>query len=136
MFEGTFKLFSKCIDAEGFSRTKRYLGYLRKTLKTAGSNAFTEGGLDRKISLIVIRLYIEGYLQAMLTTMYKHEYLGVRVTDDQVVLKNMPPNSVLIDDIMDLVKGFLASKGFRGKVKEVTLEQDEMKKCMGLMMKE
>nr|GFC99691.1 hypothetical protein [Tanacetum cinerariifolium] len=99
-------------DAEGFSGTKRYLGDLGKTLKTAGSNAFTEGGLDRKISLIVIQLYIEGYFQALLTTMYKHEYLRVRVTDDQVVLKNLPPNSVLIDDIMDLVKGFLASKGF------------------------
>ncbi|KAJ0726865.1 putative vacuolar protein sorting-associated protein [Helianthus annuus] len=78
-------------------------------------SAFTEGGPDRKIKLDrnpgVDELYIEGYLQAMLDTMYKHEYLRVRVIDDQVVLKNMPPNSVLIDEIMDHVKGFLVSKG-------------------------
>lgn len=157
---GTFKLLSKCIDGKGFSGTKRYLGDLGKTLKTAGSNvlfvavtevsdsvlrgaetsgingvlngfqqgilklamepsvlgsAFTEGGPDRKIKLDrnpgIDELYIEGYLQAMLDTMYKHEYLRVRVIDDQVVLKNLPPNSVLIDEIMDLVKGFLVSKG-------------------------
>ncbi|KAI7740514.1 hypothetical protein M8C21_024426 [Ambrosia artemisiifolia] len=157
---GTFKLLSKCIDGKGFSGTKRYLGDLGKTLKTAGSNilfaavtevsdsvlkgaetngfngmftgfqqgilklamepsvlgsAFTEGGPDRKIKLDrnpgIDELYIEGYLQAMLDTMYKHEYLRVRVIDDQVVLKNMPPNSVLIDEIMDHVKGFLVSKG-------------------------
>ncbi|KAL9994243.1 putative vacuolar protein sorting-associated protein [Helianthus debilis subsp. tardiflorus] len=157
---GTFKLLSKCIDGKGFSGTKRYLGDLGKTLKTAGSNilfaavtevsdavlkgaetngfngmfngfqqgilklamepsvlgsAFTEGGPDRKIKLDrnpgVDELYIEGYLQAMLDTMYKYEYLRVRVIDDQVVLKNMPPNSVLIDEIMDHVKGFLVSKG-------------------------
>nr|GEW27710.1 hypothetical protein CTI12_AA190870 [Tanacetum cinerariifolium] len=84
-------------------------------LKTAGSNTFTEGGLDRKIKLDrnsgIDELYIKGYFQAMLNTMYKHEYLRVRVIDDQVVLKNLPPNSVLIDEIMDLVKGFLTSKG-------------------------
>ncbi|KAK9053203.1 hypothetical protein SSX86_029835 [Deinandra increscens subsp. villosa] len=157
---GTFKLLSKCIDGKGFSGTKRYLGDLGKTLKTAGSNilfaavtevsdavlrgaetngfngmfngfqqgilklamepsvlgsAFTEGGPDRKIKLDrnpgIDELYIEGYLQAMLDTMYKHEYLKVRVIDDQVVLKNLPPNSVLIDEIMDHVKGFLVSKG-------------------------
>nr|XP_043638642.1 uncharacterized protein LOC122609764 isoform X2 [Erigeron canadensis] len=156
---GTFKLLSKCIDGKGFSGTKRYLGDLGKTLKTAGSNilfaavtevsdsvlkgaetsgfngmfngfqqgilklamepsvlgsAFTEGGPDRKIKLDrnpgIDELYIEGYLQAMLDTMYKHEYLRVRVIDDQVVLKNLPPNSVLIDEIMDHVKGFLISK--------------------------
>ncbi|KAI3813329.1 hypothetical protein L1987_18049 [Smallanthus sonchifolius] len=157
---GTFKILSKCIDGKGFSGTKRYLGDLGKTLKTAGSNilfaavtevsdavlkgaetngfngmfngfqqgilklamepsvlgsAFTEGGPDRKIKLDrnpgIDELYIEGYLQAMLDTMYKHEYLRVRVIDDQVVLKNLPPNSVLIDEIMDHVKGFLVSKG-------------------------
>ncbi|XP_076922283.1 uncharacterized protein LOC143584013 [Bidens hawaiensis] len=78
-------------------------------------SAFTEGGPDRKIKLDrnpgIDELYIEAYLQAMLDTMYKHEYLRVRVIDDQVVLKNLPPNSVLIDEIMDHVKGFLVSKG-------------------------
>ncbi|KAI3665752.1 hypothetical protein L6452_44382 [Arctium lappa] len=157
---GTFKLLSKCIDGKGFTGTKRYLGDLEKTLKTAGSNilfaavteisdsvlrgaetsgvngmfsgfrqgvlklamepsvlgsAFTEGGPDRKIKLDrnpgIDELYIEGYLQAMLDTMYKHEYLRVRVIDDQVVLKNLPPNSALIDEIIDHVKGFLVSKG-------------------------
>ncbi|XP_071694742.1 uncharacterized protein [Rutidosis leptorrhynchoides] len=77
-------------------------------------SAFTEGGPDRKIKLDrnpgIDELYIEGYLQAMLDTMYKHEYLKVRVIDDQVILKNLPPNSVLIDEIMDHVKGFLVSK--------------------------
>ncbi|KVI02632.1 Vacuolar protein sorting-associated protein 13 domain-containing protein [Cynara cardunculus var. scolymus] len=128
----TFKLLSKCIDGKGFTGTKRYLGDLGKTLKTAGSNilfaavteisdsvlrgaetsgvdgmfsgfrqgilklamepsvlgsAFMEGGPDRKIKLDrnpgIDELYIEGYLQAMLDTMYKHEYLRVRVIDDQ-----------------------------------------------------
>ncbi|KAL6957102.1 hypothetical protein U1Q18_045624 [Sarracenia purpurea var. burkii] len=35
---GTFKFISKCIDGKGFSGTKRYLGDLEKTIKTAGSN--------------------------------------------------------------------------------------------------
>ncbi|CAI0553988.1 unnamed protein product [Linum tenue] len=72
------------------------------------------GGPDRKIKLDrspgVDELYIEGYLQAMLDSMYKQEYLRVRVIDDQVILKNLPPNSSLIDEIMDRVKAFLVSK--------------------------
>ncbi|KAK9713068.1 hypothetical protein RND81_06G001000 [Saponaria officinalis] len=76
--------------------------------------AFLEGGPDRKIKLDrnpgVDELYIEGYLQAMLDTIYKQEYLRVRVIDDQVILKNLPPNSSLIDEIMDRVKDFLVSK--------------------------
>lgn len=31
-----------------------------------------------------MQLYIEGYLQAMLDTVYKQEYLRVRVVDNQV----------------------------------------------------
>ncbi|KAJ8764509.1 hypothetical protein K2173_006249 [Erythroxylum novogranatense] len=77
--------------------------------------ALMEGGPNRKIKLDrgpgVDELYIEGYLQAMLDTMYRQEYLRVRVIDDQVLLKNLPPNSALIDEIMDRVKGFLVSKG-------------------------
>ncbi|XAR73934.1 hypothetical protein NMG60_11008067 [Bertholletia excelsa] len=156
---GTFKLISKCIDGKGFFGTKRYLGDLGKTMKTAGSNmlyaavteisdsvlkgaeasgfngmvigfhqgilklamepsllgtAFIEGGPDRKIILDhdpgVDELYIEGYLQAMLDTLYKQEYLRVRVVDNQVILKNLPPNSSLVEEIMDCVKGFLVSK--------------------------
>ncbi|CAK7339468.1 unnamed protein product [Dovyalis caffra] len=157
---GTFKFLSKCINARGFSGTKRYFGDLEKTLKTVGSNvlfaATTEisdsvlkgaetngfdgmvsgfhqgilklamepsllgtaligGGPDRKVKLDrspgIDELYVEGYLQAMLDTMYRQEYLRVRVIDDQVFLKNLPPNSALIDEIMDRVKGFLVSKG-------------------------
>ncbi|XP_051117331.1 uncharacterized protein LOC127242033 isoform X2 [Andrographis paniculata] len=78
------------------------------------SNAFMEGGPDRKIKLDrspgVDELYIEGYLQAMLDTMYKQEYLRVRVVENQVILKNLPPSSSLINEIMENVKGFLASK--------------------------
>ncbi|GAB2282542.1 hypothetical protein Dimus_017083 [Dionaea muscipula] len=77
--------------------------------------AFIEGGPDRKIKLDqtpgVDELYVEGYLQAMLDTVYKQEYLRVRVVDNQVILKNLPPNSALIDEIMDRVKDFLISKG-------------------------
>ncbi|XP_052203810.1 uncharacterized protein LOC127809144 isoform X3 [Diospyros lotus] len=156
---GTFKLISKCIDGRGFSGTKRYLGDLGQTIKTAGSNilfaavteisdsvlkgaeasgfngmvngfhqgilklamepsvlsaAFMEGGPNRKIVLDqspgIDELYIEGYLQAMLDAIYKQEYLRVRVIDNQVFLKNLPPNSSLIEEIMDRVKGFLISK--------------------------
>ncbi|KAL0450266.1 UNVERIFIED_CONTAM: hypothetical protein Slati_1583000 [Sesamum latifolium] len=78
------------------------------------SSAFLEGGPDRKIKLDrspgVDELYIEGYLQAMLDTMYKQEYLRVRVIENQVILKNLPPSSSLIDEIMEHVKGFLQSK--------------------------
>lgn len=78
-------------------------------------SAFMEGGPDRKIKLDrnpgVDELYIEGYLQAMLDTIYKQEYLRVRVVDNQVVLKNLPPNSSLIEEIVDRVKSFLVSKG-------------------------
>uniref|UniRef100_A0A2P2MKG7 Uncharacterized protein LOC105639629 n=1 Tax=Rhizophora mucronata TaxID=61149 RepID=A0A2P2MKG7_RHIMU len=77
--------------------------------------ALMEGGPDRKVKLDrspgVNELYIEGYLQAMLDTMYRQEYLRVRVIDDQVLLKNLPPNSGLIDEIIDRVKGFLVSEG-------------------------
>ncbi|KAM7264282.1 hypothetical protein ACFE04_001965 [Oxalis oulophora] len=76
--------------------------------------ALMGGGPDRKIKLDqspgVDELYIEGYLQAMLDTMYRQEYLRVRVIDDQVILKNLPPNSTLTNEIIDRVKGFLISK--------------------------
>ncbi|XP_050206496.1 uncharacterized protein LOC126656072 [Mercurialis annua] len=77
-------------------------------------SALMEGGPDRKIKLDrspgIDELYIEGYLQAMLDTMYRQEYLRVRVIDDQVLLKNLPPSSTLIDEITDHVKGFLVSR--------------------------
>ncbi|CAN6343588.1 unnamed protein product [Urochloa humidicola] len=156
---GMFKFISKNMKSGGFSGTKRYLGDLGKTVKTASSNALfaavteisdsvvrgaeanglngmvtgfhqgilrlamepsvlgqalMEGGPDRKIKLDhspgIDELYIEGYLQAMLDVMYKQEYLRVRVIDDQVILKNLPPNSALINEIIDSVKSFLVSK--------------------------
>uniref|UniRef100_A0A0D9Y124 Vacuolar protein sorting-associated protein 13 VPS13 adaptor binding domain-containing protein n=1 Tax=Leersia perrieri TaxID=77586 RepID=A0A0D9Y124_9ORYZ len=157
---GMFKFISKNMKSGGFSGTKRYLGDLGKTVKTASSNALfaavteisdsivrgaeangfngmvtgfhqgilrlamepsvlgqaiLEGGPDRKIKLDhspgLDELYIEGYLQAMLDVMYKQEYLRIRVVDDQVILKNLPPNSALINEIVENVKGFLVSKG-------------------------
>ncbi|KQJ86021.1 uncharacterized protein LOC100840359 isoform X2 [Brachypodium distachyon] len=153
---GMFKFISKNMKSGG---TKRYLGDLGKTVKTASSNALfaavteisdsvvrgaetdglngmvtgfhkgilrlamepsvlgqaiLEGGPDRKIKLDhspgLDELYIEGYLQAMLDVMYKQEYLRVRVIDDQVILKNLPPNSALINEIVENVKSFLVSK--------------------------
>ncbi|KAI3986024.1 hypothetical protein MKX01_039106 [Papaver californicum] len=157
---GMFKFISKSINKKGFSGTKRYIGDLGKTVKTAGSNvlfaaitevsdcilrgaeangfngmitgfhqgilrlamepsllgtAVMEGGPDRKIKLDrspgVDELYIEGYLQAMLDALYKQEYLRVRVIDNQVMLKNLPPSTSLISEIMDRVNSFLMSKG-------------------------
>ncbi|EPS64493.1 hypothetical protein M569_10289, partial [Genlisea aurea] len=55
-------------------------------------------------------LYIEGYLQAMLDTTYKQEYLRVRVIEDQVILKSLPPSTALINEITENVKIFLESK--------------------------
>ncbi|XP_020592122.1 uncharacterized protein LOC110032732 isoform X2 [Phalaenopsis equestris] len=156
---GMFKIIHKCVSAKGFQGTKRYIGDLGKTMKTAGSNvlfatvteisdnvlrgaetngfkglvsgfhqgilrlamepsllgaAVMEGGPDRRIKLDrspgVDELYVEGYLQAMLDVMYKLEYLRVRVIDNEVLLKNLPPNSSVINEIMENVKSFLVSK--------------------------
>ncbi|XP_052287194.1 uncharacterized protein LOC102617616 isoform X2 [Citrus sinensis] len=78
-------------------------------------SALIGGGPDRNINLDrspgIDELYIEGYLQAMLDSMYRQEYLRVRVIDNQVFLKNLPPNNALINEIMDRVKGFLESEG-------------------------
>ncbi|KAI4372378.1 hypothetical protein MLD38_010618 [Melastoma candidum] len=76
--------------------------------------ALLEGGPERIIILDqspgVDELYVEGYLQAMLDTIYKQEYLRVRVVDNQVFLKNLPPNNALIEEIMDRVRGFLVNR--------------------------
>ncbi|XP_010515400.1 PREDICTED: uncharacterized protein LOC104791262 [Camelina sativa] len=77
--------------------------------------ALMEGGPDRTIKLDrnpgIDELYIEGYLQAMLDTTYRQEYLRVKVIDDQVFLKNLPPSNSLIDEMIDRVKEFLESRG-------------------------
>ncbi|KAA8547279.1 hypothetical protein F0562_003857 [Nyssa sinensis] len=107
----------KCAETSGFNGMVN--GFHQGILKLAMEpsvlgTVFMEGGPDRKIKLDrspgVDELYIEGYLQAMLDTIYKQEYLRVRVIDNQVFLKNLPPNSSLIDEIVDRVKGFLVSK--------------------------
>ncbi|KAJ4965751.1 hypothetical protein NE237_017600 [Protea cynaroides] len=76
--------------------------------------ALMEGGPDRKIKLDrspgVDELYIEGYLQAMLDTIYKQGYLRVRVIENEVLLKNLPPNNTLVNEITDRVKSFLVNK--------------------------
>ncbi|RZC23659.1 hypothetical protein D0Y65_003125 [Glycine soja] len=77
--------------------------------------ALMEGGPDRKILLDrspgVDELYIEGYIQAMLDSLYRQEYLRVRVIDNQVILKNLPPNHSLINEITGRVKEFLREEG-------------------------
>ncbi|XP_071913295.1 uncharacterized protein [Coffea arabica] len=108
----------KGAETSGFNGMMR--GFRQGILKLAMEpsllgTAFMEGGPDRKIKLDrapgVEELYIEGYLQALLDALYNQEYLRVRVTDNQVILKNLPPNSSLINEIVERVKGFLVSKG-------------------------
>nr|XP_027078658.1 uncharacterized protein LOC113701943 [Coffea arabica] len=108
----------KGAETSGFNGMMR--GFRQGILKLAMEpsllgTAFMEGGPDRKIKLDrapgVDELYIEGYLQALLDALYNQEYLRVRVTDNQVILKNLPPNSSLINEIVERVKGFLVSKG-------------------------
>ncbi|KAK4367697.1 hypothetical protein RND71_011489 [Anisodus tanguticus] len=105
--------------AEGSGLNGMVNGFHQGILKLAMEptllgNAFMEGGPDRKIRLDqspgIDELYIEGYLQAMLDTLYKQEYLRVRVIDNQVILKNLPPSSSLIEEIVERVKEFLVSK--------------------------
>ncbi|KAM1156496.1 hypothetical protein ACFX2B_026994 [Malus domestica] len=107
----------KGAEASGFNGvvTGFHQGILKLAMEPSLlGTALMEGGPDRKIKLdrspAADELYIEGYLQAMLDTVYRQEYLRVRVIDNQVYLKNLPPNSSLIEEIMDRVKGFLVSK--------------------------
>ncbi|ONK74620.1 uncharacterized protein A4U43_C03F8360 [Asparagus officinalis] len=107
----------KGAEASGFNGMVNgfHQGILRLAMEPSllGS-AVLEGGPDRKIKLDrspgVDELYIEGYLQAMLDVMYKQEYLRVRVIDNLVVLKNLPPNSFVINEIVENVRSFLISK--------------------------
>ncbi|ERN17671.1 hypothetical protein AMTR_s00059p00194330 [Amborella trichopoda] len=107
----------KGAEASGFNGM--VIGFHQGILKLAMEPtllgaAVMEGGPNRRIKLDrnpgVDELYIEGYLQAMLDVLYKQEYLRVKVFDDQVLLKNLPPNSSLIDEIMKNVKSFLISE--------------------------
>ncbi|XP_028768350.1 uncharacterized protein LOC114725959 isoform X2 [Neltuma alba] len=107
----------KGAEANGFNGMVS--GFHQGILKLAMEPSFLgtalmEGGPDRKIVLDqspgVDELYIEGYIQAMLDTVYRQEYLRVKVIDNQVILKNLPPNHSLINEIMDRVKEFLVNK--------------------------
>lgn len=107
----------KGAEASGFSGMVN--GFHQGILKIAMEpsllrSVLLQGGQNRYIKLDqspgVDELYIEGYLQAMLDTMYKQEYLRVRVIDNQVILKNLPPNTRLVNEIVQRVKEFLVSR--------------------------
>ncbi|KAH7673564.1 Vacuolar protein sorting-associated protein 13 [Dioscorea alata] len=104
-------------ETNGFNGmvTGFHQGILRLAMEpTLLGAAIMEGGPDRKIELVrspgVDEQYIEGYLQAMLDTRYQLEFLRVRVVDDLVYLKNLPPNTSVINEIVENVKSFLVSK--------------------------
>jgi hypothetical protein len=63
------------------------------------------------VMMVGMQVYIEGYLQAMLDALFKQDYLRVKVSDDQVLLKNLPPNTALMEEIMGAVKSFLIGEG-------------------------
>lgn len=95
-------------------------GFRRGILKLAMepsvlSTAVVKGGSTCQIKLEhstdMDELYIEGYLQAMLDALFRQNYLRVKVVDDKVLLKNLPPNSVMINEIEQCVKNFLIGEG-------------------------
>ncbi|XP_024524529.1 uncharacterized protein LOC112344305 isoform X2 [Selaginella moellendorffii] len=77
--------------------------------------AVIKGGSTRRIQLDrsvgTDEAYIEGYIQAMLDALFKQDYLKVKVMEDLVILKNLPPNSMLLNEIVACVKNFLISEG-------------------------
>lgn len=77
--------------------------------------AVVRGGPTRRIQLDrsvgTDEAYVEGYLQATLDSAFKQEYLKVKVMEDQLVLKNLPPNSMLMNDIINCVRNFLIGEG-------------------------
>ncbi|XP_059063306.1 uncharacterized protein LOC131071412 isoform X6 [Cryptomeria japonica] len=95
-------------------------GFRRGILKLAMepstlSTVIIKGSSTRRIKLDnsagINEMYIEGYLQAMLDTLYRQVYVKVKVVDDQVILKNLPPSSALIDEIIKCTKNFLIAEG-------------------------
>lgn len=78
-------------------------------------SAVVKGGATRRFhldrSIGTDEVYVEGYLQAMLDALFKQDYLRVKVSNDEVVLKNLPPNSALSSEIVSTVKQFLVSEG-------------------------
>ncbi|CAI7809288.1 unnamed protein product [Closterium sp. NIES-53] len=55
--------------------------------------------------------YVEGYLQAMLDTLYRQPYVTVKIANDTVVLKNLPPNTSLTNEMVTCVTDFLVTEG-------------------------
>jgi len=80
---------------------------LRSAVLQGGSTRIIK--LDRNVGMDEV--YIEGYLQAMLDALFKQDYLRVKVSDDQVLLKNLPPNTALMEEIIGAVKSFLIGEG-------------------------
>ncbi|KAF5958191.1 hypothetical protein HYC85_005416 [Camellia sinensis] len=128
---GTFKLISKCIDGKGFSGTKRYLGDLGRTMKTAGSNMLFAAVTEVSDSVLKgaeasgFNGMVTGFHQGILKLAMEPLVLGAAFMEggpdrkilldqspgiDEVLLKSLPPNSSLIEEIMDRVKRFLVSK--------------------------
>ncbi|GFY93904.1 vacuolar protein sorting-associated protein, putative [Actinidia rufa] len=128
---GTFKFISKCIGGKGFSGSKRYLGDLGKTMKTAGSNILFAAVTEISDSVLKgaeasgFNGMVSGFHQGILKLAMEPSVLGAAFMEggpdrkivldrspgiDEVFLKNLPPNSSLIEEIMDRVKGFLVSK--------------------------
>ncbi|KAL3690687.1 hypothetical protein R1sor_004338 [Riccia sorocarpa] len=108
----------KGADASGFDGV--FTGFRRGIVNVAMKpsvlrSAVVQGGATRRIKLDRIvgtdEAYIEGYLQAMLDALFKQNYLRVKVIDDQVILKNLPPNTTLMDEIISCVRNFLIGEG-------------------------
>ncbi|KAL2623458.1 hypothetical protein R1flu_003663 [Riccia fluitans] len=108
----------KGADASGFDGV--ITGFRRGIVNVAMKpsvlrSAVVQGGATRRIKLDRIvgtdEAYIEGYLQAMLDALFKQNYLRVKVIDDQVILKNLPPNTTLMEEIIGCVRNFLIGEG-------------------------
>eukprot|EP00899_Mesostigma_viride_P022700 jgi/Mesvir1/3614/Mv13028-RA.1 len=70
--------------------------------------------LDRSIG--TDELYLEGYLQASLDAIFKSDYLRVKVSNDTVVLKNLPPSTQLAREMVNHTRDKLITFGLiRGK---------------------
>ncbi|CAI5457640.1 unnamed protein product [Closterium sp. Yama58-4] len=64
-----------------------------------------------RTSLGLHEAYVEGYLQAMLDTLYRQPYVTVKIANDTVVLKNLPPNTSLTNEMVTCVTDFLVTEG-------------------------
>eukprot|EP00850_Spirogloea_muscicola_P022055 SM000275S10311 [mRNA] locus=s275:70340:90365:+ [translate_table: standard] len=96
----------------GFRRGILNIALKPDMLRTAvrgGAHGTCRIQLDRSVG--TEEVYLEGYLQATLDAIFKQEYLRVKFDNDQVVVKNLPPNSTLKDEIVACVRHFLVGEG-------------------------